>query len=99
MDKKIEEPDLLKARLRFIANTSLSASSLRNQGGEGVVKAARTFMGELNLEEAGAAGVEGYPAYLDNSTTKLMASFPEGARNNYGAARKALNIYLFACAR
>ncbi|RKQ64137.1 hypothetical protein, partial [Oceanibaculum indicum] len=32
-------------------------------------------------------------------TTKLMASFPEGARNNYGAARKALNIYLFACAR
>ena len=99
MGEKIEEPDLLKARLRFIANTSLSASSLRNQGGTGVVKAARTFMGELNLEEASAAVAEGYPAYLDNCTTKLMAYFPEGARKNYGAARKALNIYLFACAR
>ena len=94
-----EDSEHLTARLRFIANTSISASSLRNQGGEGVVAKARCFMGELDLAEAGAAGAEGYPAYLDDCTAKLMAYFPDKARENYGAARKALNIYLFACTR
>jgi hypothetical protein len=83
--------DFLKPLQRFVANVGITASSLRNQGAEGVVAVARNFLAELDLGRLATIELTEYPAWLEQNTTALMVVLPEGARR-WGAARKAMNI-------
>jgi hypothetical protein len=77
----------------FVANESISASTLRSQGAKGVVAIARQYLSDLNLQTFAVSNQEDFNSQLDKCTTSLQNHFPKGARN-WGAARKALNIFL-----
>gem|GEM_PF-2289817 len=67
---------------------------MRNQGPKYMVRQARLFTSAINLTEmANFWNQKRYVSYLDDLTIKLMAFFPKGARRNFGAARKALNLF------
>ena len=77
----------------YVANIAIGASSLRNQGASGVIDAARTFLAGLNLRHLKGIEPRCYATWLDSATSTLQAAFPEKARN-WGAARKAINIFM-----
>src|SRR4051812_18077097 len=83
--------EFLKRLQRFVVNIAVSASSLRNQGAEGVVHAARCFLIDLDLLPLKTIELSDYPKWLDDNTNELVQHLPEGARN-WGAARKVINI-------
>ncbi|TWT33905.1 hypothetical protein KOR34_37410 [Posidoniimonas corsicana] len=75
------------------ANVAIGPSTLRNQGDAGVVQAARDALKLLTLEDYSAAVREGVGELLDAHTEFVRRRLPRAARN-WGAARKALNIFL-----
>lgn len=75
------------------AELAIGASTLRNQGAKRVVSASREFLKELDLGSFRAKSQEGFRARLNASTKRLRNRLPKGAKN-WGAARKALNIFL-----
>lgn len=89
--KQKEFHQLLQNRF---AETSVSSSSLRNQGSAGIVSAARKFCTELPLHKFNVKSQKQFDKTLDESTNNLLKKFPEKARNNWGAARKTLNLFL-----
>lgn len=77
-----------------IANLAIGASTLRNQGPPGMIANARLFLIQIDLNESIDAFKNlQYHKYLNKQTRRLMNFFPEGGRNNFGAARKSLNIF------
>ncbi|MGD0290726.1 MAG: hypothetical protein ABSC63_13855 [Candidatus Binataceae bacterium] len=75
---------------RRIANTSVTPSALRNQGAKGIVKGAREFLAEIEIERFAQAGDESsFRIELDRQTELLAEK-----TGSWGAARKALNIFL-----
>lgn len=77
-----------------IANLAIGASTLRNQGPPGMIASARLFLSRLDLNASiDAFKKQKYQKYLNKQTLKLMEFFPEGGCNNFGAARKSLNIF------
>jgi hypothetical protein len=76
-----------------IAEAAVGPSALRNQGAPGVVGVARKCFKELDLGTFTVASERGFVQRLDASTENLRKRFPRGARN-WGAARKALNLFL-----
>jgi hypothetical protein len=75
---------------RPVVFTSITASSLRNQGHAGIVAHARNFMLAMDLAPfAGAATEASFQAELDRQTQALAQLV-----GSWGAARKALNIFL-----
>ncbi len=91
MGKHFDFIDRLQARTALLA---IGRSALRNQGAPGVVIAARKYLRGINLGDFAVANGLDFSAALDRHTAKLMERFPKGARNNWGAARKAMNIFL-----
>lgn len=84
-------PIRLQKRISFLA---IGRSAMRNQGPKYMVRQARLFTSAINLTEmANFWNQKRYVSYLDDQTIKLMAFFPKGARRNFGAARKALNLF------
>jgi len=77
----------------FVASESISASTLRSQGAKGVVAVARQYLSGLDLQSFAVFNHEDFDRQLDECTIALQNCFPKGARN-WGAARKALNIFL-----
>ena len=77
-----------------MANVAIGASSLRNQGAPGVIDAARTFLAGLTLRHLKGIEPCRYATWLDTTTRRLQASFPAGAKEKWGAARKAINIFM-----
>lgn len=75
------------------AELAIGPSTLRNQGARGAVVTARSFLKGLNLRLFSVDSPAAFKRSLDKATTKLRAALPAGARN-WGAARKALNIFL-----
>lgn len=55
---------------------------------------ARRFLKEVNLQEFKVRNEKLFRERLDAATETLAAQFPKGARENWGAARKVLNIFL-----
>jgi hypothetical protein len=88
-----QDGEFLKQLRRRTAQAAISASALRKQGAAGVVGAARTFMEDLDLRRYSKATQASMGNLLDEDTAGLLKSFPKGARN-WGAARKALNLFL-----
>ena len=76
-----------------VANISIGASTLRGQGPPGFVRTAREFLMKLNLGELDNIDEEQFKNWLDENTEKLMEKFP-GAKKNWGAARKSMNVFL-----
>lgn len=77
---------------------AIGRSTLRNQGAPGVVGRARLFLQQVDLAELGSvSSSQQYLQFLEDKTTGLSESFPEGAKGNWGAARKALNIFIRDC--
>lgn len=72
---------------------AIGRSTLRNQGAPGVVDAARNYLEELPLREFHVPTRTRFRRVLDKHTDQLQKKLPRGARN-WGAARKALNIFL-----
>ena len=77
-----------------IAMRAISASTLRNQGAPGMVSKARTYLARLDLNKFRVRSAAAFRALLDGQTTELANAFPANGQGNWGAARKALNIFL-----
>ena len=75
------------------AELAIGPSTLRNQGAPGVVDTARKYLMRLDLKQFNDCTQKDFQGVLDKETKKLQNQFPEGAKN-WGAARKALNIFL-----
>jgi hypothetical protein len=82
-----------KAIQKWVAQTAIGTSTLRNQGSKGVILAARTFLQDVNLQKFSAKTHSQFARVLEQYTNELQNSFPENSKN-WGAARKALNIFL-----
>jgi len=78
------------------AELAIGNSTLRNQGAPRVAFAARQFLAAMNLQCFSVSSEEAYLRVIDRETAKLVQAFPSGARS-WGAARKALNIFLRDC--
>ena len=87
---------LLRAIQHYTARAAISSSSMRGAGNTGVVTAARTHLGRLDLCPFGTRDDARFRAELNSATTRLRAVLPEDARC-WGLARKALNIFLRKC--
>jgi len=78
---------------RYIAITAIGPSALRSQGAPGVISAAREFLASLPLSPFGTHDAREFTARLNATTLRLQAAFPRPARH-WGAARKAINLFL-----
>jgi hypothetical protein len=78
---------------RRTAQAAIGSSALRNQGAPGVISAARDGLARISLRDFSSANAATFRHLVDRATTKLVSTFPTGAKN-WGAARKAVNLYL-----
>jgi hypothetical protein len=85
--------DFLHTVQSYIAVQAIGPSSLRNQGSPGVIRAAREFLSELPLSYFPTGGEREFSLHLDEQTDRLLRRLPKNAQN-WGAARKALNLFL-----
>ena len=90
MNKEMPDIHLIQER---IANISIGASTLRNMGAKGMVKSARKYLEELDLTALRKVGESKFTHWLDDRTEELRKCFPEDAQH-WGAARKAINVFL-----
>ena len=91
MSERFKFDDRLQARAALLA---IGRSTLRNQGAPGVVAAARSYLRSIDLESFSVHTRAEFDAVLESYTRRLMKRFPKRVRTNWGAARKALNIFL-----
>ncbi|MCX6563852.1 MAG: hypothetical protein NTU60_09635 [Candidatus Aminicenantes bacterium] len=78
---------------QYVAVTAIGPSSLRNQGASGVIDTAREFLTNLDLNDFVVKQRAGFDTVLDSKTNRLRKDFPKKAQN-WGAARKAINLFL-----
>lgn len=78
---------------RYIAVTTVGPSALRNQGGPGVIETAQRFLAALDMRIFTVHDEKTYLEVLDTTTLELQQGLPRDSRN-WGAARKALNLFL-----
>lgn len=89
-------PPSIEAYLLRLANRTIGPSTLRNQGASGVTAAARQFLAHVPLHRFATASEHDYRTELDAQTATFIECLPEGAQN-WGTARKALNLFLGEC--
>jgi len=75
------------------AHSSVDAATLRNQGGPGVLAATRARLARIDLSGFTAGSGAAFAARLNAETGRLRRAMPGGA-GPWGAARKALNLFL-----
>jgi len=85
-------PTLEEFRER-LANTTISSSTLRNQGAPGVINQARHFLKNLDLQNFATDNEAIFLKELDKQTDLLRLSFPNKSQH-WGPARKAINLFL-----
>ncbi len=78
---------------RRVATIAIGPSTVRGQGSDGVVQAARDFLETLNLTKFATDRPDRYRAALDRATLALQGQLP-GPAASFGLARKCLNIFL-----
>lgn len=91
MKQQFDFFDRLQVRL---AMSAIGHSTLRSQGAPGMVDQARKFLRSLKLQDFCKETREEFLEVLNDQTICLADSFPERGKGNWGAARKALNIFL-----
>ena len=84
----------LKQIQKRLAQTSIGASALRNQGSAGLVKISRDYLEKINLDIFFQTLKDEtlYTKYLNRHTNQLLEKYPSKAKS-WGAARKALNLF------
>ncbi|MGH8321456.1 MAG: hypothetical protein ACRESI_05835 [Gammaproteobacteria bacterium] len=88
-------PPTLQHYLTRVANIAISGSTVRNQGARGVVNACREFLqNEENIQNI--FNNNDFQNQLNITTTNLVMNLPNGAQN-FGTARKAINVFLEEC--
>jgi hypothetical protein len=89
----IRKPSIKDVQKR-VANISIGASTLRNQGVS--LKKTVKFLRELKLAKLREMTKDQFSKWLDKKTESLMEEFKltYGDKDNWGAARKAINIFL-----
>lgn len=81
---------------RRLAQVSIGPSSIRNQGGSGLIDILRGyFEKEIDPKEFFKVlkSKRRYQNFLDRHTISILKRFPRGAKS-WGAARKGLNLFL-----
>jgi len=78
---------------RYIAVTTIGPSTLRNQGSAGVIEAAQNYLAGIDLGGFRTKDERTFLMVLDAATEKLKRTLPREAQN-WGAARKACNLFL-----
>jgi hypothetical protein len=91
MKKKDVNVKLIQKR---VANISIGQSTLRNQGPQGTITIARRFLSKLDLRQFKNLSENQFERRINTFTSKLMKQFPKASRKNWGAARKAINVFL-----
>jgi len=86
----------LRAIQSRAARIAVGPSTVRGQGGKGVVKAGRGFLRQLNLRQFATGDPRRFNRTLDRVTESLKKALPRPARS-WGLARKVLNIFLRDC--
>ena len=77
---------------------AIGRSTLRNQGAPGVIERARDYLKVMKLKPLKKIDTEvKFKKFLEKHTIELSNYFPKGAKENWGAARKAINIFLRDC--
>jgi hypothetical protein len=76
-----------------LANTTISSSTLRNQGAPGIINQARHFLKDLDLQKFVTNDEKIFSRELDTQTDLLRLSFPIQSQH-WGTARKAINLFL-----
>ena len=85
--------DFLTMMQKRTAELAIGPSTLRNQGAPGAVASGREFLKKLDLGQFKVDSAVAFKALLNEKTENLRIAFPMGAQS-WGAARKALNIFL-----
>ena len=93
VSKRSTVQNLIDAIHVKVAISAIGASALRGQGAAGVVAAARDYLGNMRLGEFCVSRESQFRNRLDADTEKLLRAFPSKGRS-WGAARKALNLFL-----
>lgn len=77
-----------------ISIISVGASALRNQGASGIIKIARDYFFQIDIDEFVRALETKctYNLFLNEHTEGLISNFPENGKS-WGAARKGLNLF------
>lgn len=90
----MKDENLINKLQRRIAQVSVGASALRNQGAKGIIEICREyFENSVDLEEfRKEVESDNYKRYLDRNTKELLERFPENGKS-WGAARKGLNLF------
>jgi hypothetical protein len=83
----------IKLVQRYVAESSLGPSTLRNQGAPGVLQAARNVLAEANLRSLVCTSPRSFARRLDALTENTRAALPAKGRR-WGTSRKAVNIFL-----
>jgi hypothetical protein len=91
---RLEHAAFLKSVQCYVANIAIGASTLRNQGAKKVIEVARQFLAGMDLNCLKGMKLADYPHWLDDATHTLQKRFPRGARTKWGAARKAINVFM-----
>jgi len=89
--------EFLRKLQRFTANAMITGSALRNSGASGVVGCAQEFCAAVPLASLHRMHRSRYQEWLDARTRELRERFPADAQN-WGPARKALNIFMRSAA-
>lgn len=89
----VSPDDFLRTMQHSVAVRAIGPSSLRNQGSPGVIDAARKFVANLDLSRISTGVEREFLSQLDKTTDRLLQAMPMKARN-WGAARKAVNLFL-----
>ena len=84
--------DFIQTLQRFVATESVGPSALRNQG-KGVLGAAQGYLARLRLQSVPRSAPWLFRKWLDRRTGYLLNLLPIENRP-WGAARKALNLFL-----
>ncbi len=90
------QQDFLRMVQSRSARTCIGPSTVRGRGNAGAVVAARNFLRVLDLAPFGVTNRETFNAQLDRTTEQLRSALPHGCQN-WGLARKILNIFLLDC--
>lgn len=80
----------------YVAETCIGSSALRNQGGSGLIAASREFFKSIDFVQIPSTQDE-FDKWLGEKTRELLLNFPVACRP-FGAARKALNLFLRSAA-
>jgi hypothetical protein len=80
---------------RFVAIEAVGVSALRGQG-KGVLGVIRTYLGQLDLSLGDIKNKDQFIDWLDIQTEKILDQLPLKNRP-WGAARKAINLFLRCC--